>query len=138
MGQSYSIRCSKCKRKYEFTEGVGMLCNPIMLMDINNEHNLLSYYKNGINKEKLKQILIDKNYMLDKNYGYKTYQCPTCKNIYNNFYFKLYSIDDAEVFTSAYECSKCKKILQIARNINSCPNCGGELDKETMEIIMWD
>lgn len=138
MGQSYTIRCSKCKKKYEFTEGVGMFCYPAVLMDLNNKYNLLYYYKNVIDKETLKQIIQDKNYVLDKNYGFKKYQCPACRSVYSNFYFKLYSIEDGKEFTSSYECEKCKNILQRVNEISKCPSCGGEFDKDSMEIMMWD
>lgn len=138
MGESYKCKCSNCKKKFEFIEGVGFFGNPFILMNINNENNLLSYYKNGINRKKLEDILKSQKYDLDNNYGYKTYQCPSCKNISNNFYFKLLKREHKEKFVSKYKCEKCQRTLKITNKIEKCPICGGEFDEESIEIVMWD
>lgn len=140
MGSGIELKCSKCKRKFKFLEGIGMLDYSQSLMDYESEFNLLRRYEHGIDKWGLRRILKSKEYILDEAYyGYKTYQCPTCKRVSNEFYFKLIALkNDEEDFISEYKCYKCKSKLEILKDDSKCPICGGEFDKEEINIIRWD
>lgn len=140
MGSGICVKCKNCNKKFEFLDGTGKLDYEPNLMNYDSDFNLLRRYKNGIGKWELRRILKNKRHILDdKYYGYKTYQCPTCKRITNEFYFKLIALrKDESDFVSEYKCYKCKTKMNALDNIEKCPLCGGEFDKESMEIIRWD
>lgn len=140
MGSGVEYKCSKCKRKFEFLEGIGMLDYSKSLMDYDSEFNLLRRYEHGIDKWGLRRALKSKEYILDEDYyGYKTYQCPTCKRVSNEFYFRLIALKkDEKDFISEYKCYKCKTQLKLLKDINKCPICGGEFDKKEIYFIRWD
>lgn len=95
MGSGYNFTCSKCHRKIEFIEGYGFRYMPEYLMNLNGQHrNLLDSYENGINKSKLKRNMIEKQFILNDNYTYKTYICPNCKEITNELWFELLPIKE--------------------------------------------
>ena len=140
MGSGVEYKCGKCKRKFEFLEGIGMMDYSQSLMDYESDFNLLRRYGHGINKIGLRKALKSKEYILEEDsYGYKTYQCPTCKRVSNEFYFKLKALKENEDdFISEYKCYKCKTKLELLKNIDKCPVCGGEFDKDEINFIRWD
>lgn len=140
MGLSYSFTCSKCNRKVEIINGIGMLYSPYTLTAMDSKHNLLSHYKNGINANILKELLNSGGYVLDDNYSIKNYQCPKCKEIYSHLDFKLISLkkDDKTTFKSEYKCPKCNEKLKLLDKIDKCPYCGGNFDADKTEMILWD
>ena len=140
MGSGIKYKCSQCKKEFEILEGIGFMDSSQAIMDYKNKFNLLSRYKYGINKERLEEILKNKDYVLDENdYGYKTYQCPKCNDITNQFYFKLIPIKEKDKkFISQFECDKCRTKLKKIKNLNKCPICGGIFEEDEIESILWD
>ena len=140
MGSGIRYSCSKCKKEFELLEGIGFMDCSHILMDYENEFNLLNKYQCGINKERLDEILKNKNYVLDEEeYGYRTYQCPKCNEISNQFYFKLMPLNkEDKKFISKFECHKCKTELKILKNFNKCPVCGGVIAEDKTVVILWD
>lgn len=135
-----AVRCKKCNKKFEFLEGTGMRDFKENLIDYKSDFNALRRYKNGIDKYRLRRILKNKQHLLeDKSYGYKIYQCPECKRVSNEFYFKLIAMKkDESDFISEYKYYKCKTKLEMVDNIDKCPLCGGDFDKENMLLINCD
>ena len=139
MGSGCRYICRNCHKKTEIIEGIGMLDFEQELIDIKSEFNLYKRYENGINKEMLKKHLLDKDFILKDGYGRKTFQCPKCKKVTNEFYFELESINkDGEIFISEYMCKMCKEKLNQIDDLKKCPYCGGEFDLDKTILINWD
>ena len=133
MAKTVKIKCTHCNYRLSLKEGVSSLDDEKMLLNIDNPlaspYNILSKLKSK--EQKLKVMdMIKEGAKLDGEYGYFIDRCPKCKNITNNFYFKLKN--NKEVYQPTYYCKSCKtklnKISSTTAIKSKCPKCNSKLE----------
>ena len=133
MGTGIELKCPKCNKEYIFYMGIGFAFCDKMLMDLNKEDNLLYMYRDGVDIDKLKDMM--KNGVLKEGYGKQIFQCPKCREYANKIYFEVENGN--EVFKSKYICKKCNIELRKARKPYKCSKCDINL-KMVDDLILWD
>lgn len=140
MGTIYSAVCKNCNRLYNYDEGIGFAYSKDILLNLNNEFNILTLYKEKKRKQELIEIIKSGNYTLEDDYGEKMCICDTCGRIYSRFIFKLSYGNN--IFTPKYKCHECRKKLRVLNEKEilsenyKCPNCNNEIQFE--ESGLWD
>ncbi|MCF7911899.1 MAG: hypothetical protein K9M99_05190 [Candidatus Cloacimonetes bacterium] len=151
MGSSIQIKCSNCNYSETFMLGIGMMYNPIRVLDFDPKHGMLpQMVRSKKTIEQIRTLIEDKHAELDRDYGHKIYHCNSCKMLFERFYIKL--VYEGGIFEIDYKCPTCKSILEPVnrsaqndsdelpdlKNYN-CPECGKHsLYKDEYEVICWD
>ena len=90
-----------------------------------------------------KEILENNQHTIQNFDGYAVYQCDSCSSTQNTFFVEIKDKDNQVLFTSIYQCSKCKKNRTKLRNLNGklkdyrCPKCQSH-HIDMGESMMWD
>ena len=134
MGEGLFIKCKDCKFENEYMFGYGFLFS-----SFESVMELLPHRQ----YKRAKEILA-KNHDTKQNFdGYDVYQCDSCSSVQNTFLIEIKDKDNQVLFTSIYQCSKCKKNRTKLYNPNGklkdyrCPKCQSH-KIEMVESMMWD
>ena len=134
MGEGLFIKCKDCEFENEYMFGEGFLFS-----SFESVMELLPHRQYTRAKE-----ILDINQNTTQNFdGYDVYQCDSCSSVQNTFLIEIKDKDNQVLFTSIYQCSKCKKNRTKLHNQNGklkdyrCPKCQSH-NIDMGESMMWD
>lgn len=154
MGSTYGIMCKNCDYEKSFKLGIGFVYAPRRLLDFEKDDSfsILSLLRSKKDKETVRDLVQNRNGVLDGDYSHRLYRCPKCGDFNERFFFTIKY--EKGSFTPKYKCGKCRVQLEKVRFENEktkywlediditkfpCPKCGKYELYEGEDIhINWD
>ena len=164
MGSGFEYKCSKCKKEYGITLGIGMLY-PVVYKELVDE------IKNGSFGEEWKQLFEEtENIAVDAEN--RVYICPGCGSWIEERGLSLYVPDNEYALKDVkkglpifygddsipammgqkpkyrlikeyeHKCTKCGSNMREASkeelHLLPCPECGSKPDQDSISFLNWD